>query len=196
MTRYAVTGARISNAYAARGRAPLDVLVLMGVSGSGKTTIGKQLSALLGWTFRDADEFHPQANIDKMVSGIPLNDADRAPWLAAIAAWIDECRADNIGGIVSCSALKRTYRDVLVGDRRDVGLVYLKGSHALIADRLSHRRGHFMPPALLASQFEALEEPAPEEHAIVVSIRLSPKRIAEQIIALTGLRPRRLIGPM
>jgi carbohydrate kinase (thermoresistant glucokinase family) len=196
MTREAVTRAHVSNPFAARRGAPLDVLVLMGVSGSGKTTTGKRLSALLGWTFRDADEFHPQANIDKMASGVPLNDADRAPWLAAIAAWIDKCRASGIGGIVSCSSLKRAYRDVLIGARQDVGLVYLKGSRALIADRRSQRRGHFMPPSLLASQFQTLEEPAPEEHAIVVSIRLSPKRVAERIVALAGLPTSRLISPV
>lgn len=172
------------------------VLVLMGVSGSGKTTTGKRLSNLLGWPFRDGDEFHPPANIEKMAEGIALDDHDRAPWLAAIAAWIDECRAQGSGGIVSCSALKRAYRRVIVGERQDVGLVYLKGSRALIGDRLSRRRGHFMPPSLLASQFTALEEPTPDEHPIVVSMRLPPRRVVERIVALAGLEPQRRIGPV
>jgi carbohydrate kinase (thermoresistant glucokinase family) len=175
---------------------PPQVLVLMGVSGSGKTTAGKRLSALLGWPFRDGDEFHPPANIEKMAHGIALDDTDRAPWLAAIAAWIDKCRSAGGGGIVSCSALKRAYREIIIGDRSDVRLVYLKGSRALIADRMSRRRGHFMPPSLLASQFETLEEPAADEHAIVVSIRLPPRRLAEQIAALAGLTPSRLVGPV
>ena len=172
----------------------IRVLVLMGVSGSGKTTTGKRLSKLLGWPFRDADEFHPPANIAKMESGVPLDDDDRAPWLAAIAAWIDARRAAGECGIVSCSALKRAYRDVIIGDRRDVGLVYLKGSRSLIADRLSRRRGHFMPLSLLASQFKTLEEPAADERAIVVSMRLPPKRVVERIVARSGLLPRRLIS--
>jgi carbohydrate kinase (thermoresistant glucokinase family) len=174
----------------------LHVLVVMGVSGSGKTTAGKRLSALLGWPFRDGDEFHPSANIEKMAHGIALDDTDRAPWLAAIAEWIDQCRTSGRGGIVSCSALKRAYREIIIGDRSDVRLVYLKGSRALIADRMSRRRGHFMPPSLLASQFETLEEPAADEHAIVVSIRLPPRRLAEQIAALAGLTPSRLVGPV
>lgn len=168
----------------------------MGVSGAGKTTTGKRLAGVLGWPFRDADEFHPAVNIAKMASGQPLTDADRAPWLAAIAAWIDARRELGEGGIVSCSALKRAYRDVLIGDRADVGLVYLKGSRSLIGERLSRRRGHFMPPSLLASQFETLEEPGPDEGAVVVSMRLPPKRVVERIVALLGLEPERRIGPV
>ncbi|MGE0697890.1 MAG: gluconokinase [Hyphomicrobiaceae bacterium] len=171
------------------------VAVLMGVSGCGKTTTGRRLASVLGWTFRDADEFHPPENIAKMASGRPLDDSDRAPWLAAIAAWIDERRATGEGAIVSCSALKRAYRDVLIGSRRDVALIYLKGSYALIADRLSRRRGHFMPPALLRSQFDALEEPGPDEGALVVSMRMPPKRVAERIVAGLGLVPMRRVAP-
>jgi len=168
----------------------------MGVSGAGKTTTGKRLANLLGWPFRDGDEFHPRANIEKMADGIALCDEDRAPWLGAIAAWIDECRTADRGGIVSCSALRRAYRDAIIGERPDVGLVYLRGSRALIADRLSRRRGHFMPPSLLISQFRILEEPLPDEHAIVVSMRLPPKRVVERIVALAGLQPTRRIGPV
>ncbi|MGE0765145.1 MAG: gluconokinase [Hyphomicrobiaceae bacterium] len=175
-------------------RSPPRILVLMGVSGSGKTTTGRRLANMLDWPFRDGDEFHPPANVEKMASGKALDDRDRAPWLAAIAAWIDERRDRGETGIVSCSALKRAYRDAIIGDRPDVGLVYLKGSRAMIADRMSRRRDHFMPASLLASQFSTLEEPTPDEHAVVVSIRLPPKRVAERITALAGLEPKRLVS--
>ena len=158
------------------------VLVLMGVSGSGKSTTGARLSKLLGWPFRDADSFHPQANIDKMSQGLPLTDEDRQPWLAAIAQWIDERLAAGECGIVSCSALKRTYRRIIVGERAGVRLVYLKGNMELIGDRLSRRRNHFMPPALLRSQFDALEEPQGDERALSVPISLTPRRVVEAIM--------------
>ena len=174
---------------------PVSVIVLMGVSGSGKTTTGRRLGSILGWPFRDADEFHPPANIAKMAGGQPLDDSDRAPWLAAIASWIDQQRQKGEHGVVSCSALKRVYRDVLVSDRPDVALVYLKGSLSLIADRLSRRRGHFMPPALLKSQFATLEEPTPAEKALVVSMRLPPKRVVEHILDGLGLVPVRRVAP-
>ena len=174
-------------------KAPPRIIVLMGVSGCGKTTTGKRLAMALGWPFRDADSFHPQANIAKMASGRALDDDDRAPWLAAIAAWIDTQRASNESGIVSCSALKRRYRDVLIGGRTDVRLVYLMGSLALIGDRLSRRKGHFMPPALLRSQFQALEAPTADELALAVSIRWPPKRIVAEIISECALHPVRRI---
>jgi carbohydrate kinase (thermoresistant glucokinase family) len=161
----------------------------MGVSGSGKSTMGRRLGATLDWPFRDADSFHPQANIDKMSRGIPLTDEDRAPWLAAIAAWIAERVRSSEPGIVSCSALKQTYRKTLLDGQRGVGLVYLKGNFALISDRRSRRKGHFMPIELLKSQFATLEEPAPEERALVVPVRLPPKKITERIIASFGLVP-------
>ena len=172
---------------------PPCVIVLMGVSGSGKSTAGKRLSAMLDWPFRDADSFHPQANIDKMSRGIPLADADRAPWLAAIAAWIAERVRSGEPGIVSCSALKRIYRRTLLEGQSGVGLVYLQGSFGLISDRMSRRKGHFMPPDLLKSQFETLQEPAPDEGALVVSVRLSPKKIADIIVAGFGLTPSRRV---
>lgn len=174
-------------------RGPPSVIVLMGVSGCGKSTTGKRLSAALDWPFRDADTFHPPANIAKMTAGEPLNDDDRLPWLIAIAAWIDEHRRNGTRAIVSCSALRRRYRDVLIGERPDVSLVYLKGSFALIADRLSRRRGHFMPPELLKSQFDALEPPMAEERALVVSVRLPPKVVVEQITMAFGLVPLRRV---
>jgi gluconokinase len=155
----------------------------MGVSGSGKTTVGKALAERLGFAFRDGDKFHPAQNVEKMRAGIPLDDSDRAPWLAAIAAWIDEMRGANRHGIVACSALKRAYRDVIVGERADVRLVYLKGSLELIARRMAARRDHFMPASLLASQFAALEEPRDDEGAIVVPIAAEPAEIVKRIVA-------------
>ena len=169
-------------------RIPL-VIVLMGVSGSGKSTTGTRLGAKLGWAFRDADSFHPPANIAKMSRGEPLSDEDRWPWLTAIAAWIDERRSTGEPAIVSCSALKRRYRDVLIGGRPDVKLVFLKGERRLIGDRLSRRKGHFMPPALLDSQFAALEEPDRVENALVVSVAMPPKRVVSTIIEVLGLQP-------
>jgi gluconokinase len=165
---------------------PPLVIVLMGVSGSGKSTVGAELSRALGWPFRDADSFHPPANIDKMSRGIPLTDADRGPWLDAIAQWIDDRLAGGAPAIVSCSALKRAYRQRIVGARPHVALVYLKGDIGVIAARLAKRTGHFMPPELLASQFEALEEPGPEERPIVVSVADPPASIAATIIAELG----------
>jgi len=185
----------VSSPAMARGGLAPRAIVVMGVSGSGKSTTGRRLAGALGWSFRDADEFHPPANIEKMASGRPLDDSDRAPWLAAIAAWIDQQRAAGQGAVVSCSALKRAYRGVLVGSRPDVAVVYLKGSFPLISDRMSRRRGHFMPPALLKSQFDTLEEPAPDEGALYVSVRMPPKRVVERIVMGLGLEPARRVGP-
>ena len=159
------------------------VLVIMGVSGSGKTTVSALLAARLGWALADADSFHSAANVQKMRSGIALTDEDRAPWLHAIAAWIDATRRAGRHGIVVCSALKRRYRDVLLGGRRDVRLVYLKGDAELIGRRVAKREGHFMPVALLESQFDALEEPGPDENPITVPIDLDPEAIAGRILA-------------
>lgn len=155
----------------------------MGVAGSGKTTTGKRLSKLLGWPFRDADSFHPAANVEKMSRGIPLTDADRWPWLAAIGAWIDEQHNEGQPGIVSCSALKRVYRERLMSNRPQVQLVYLSGAKSLIADRMGQRKNHFMPPALLDSQFATLEPPSPDERPIVVDIASAPKAVVETIVA-------------
>ncbi len=169
------------------GATPPQVLVVMGVSGSGKTTVGALLAGRLGWDFAEADDFHPPANVAKMRSGVPLDDADRLPWLNAIAAQIDRWRAEGRSGIVTSSALKRRYRDILVGDRPEVRLVYLNGDPELIAHRLAARHGHFMPASLLASQFADLEEPGPEERPITVSIGDPPPALVEKIIAALGL---------
>lgn len=159
------------------------VIVVMGVASSGKTSLGERLAERLGWPFRDADSFHPPANVAKMSSGIPLTDEDRKPWLAAIAAWIDELRATGGNGIVTCSALKKAYRDVIVGDRPDVVLVYLKGSRELIGQRMAARQHHFMPPALLDSQFATLEEPGADENPLVVKVEASKEAIVEQVVS-------------
>jgi gluconokinase len=163
------------------------VLIVMGVSGCGKSTIASMLAHRLGWIYEDGDWLHPQSNIEKMHHGEPLNDADRWPWLHAIAGWIDETRHAGDHGVVACSALKRAYRDILVGDRRDVRLVYLKGDRELIARRIAARSDHFMPPGLLDSQFKALEEPTADERPITVSIAPHPREIVETIVQKLGI---------
>jgi carbohydrate kinase (thermoresistant glucokinase family) len=160
----------------------MTVLVMMGVSGSGKTTVAKGVADRLGWQMLEGDKLHPPANIAKMSAGTPLTDEDRWPWLRAIAAAIDEWRTNGVSGVVACSALKRAYRDILIGPRPDVVLVYLQGSHDLIAARMAARHGHFMPPGLLDSQFATLEEPGEVERPIVASIAPPPDAIVATII--------------
>lgn len=173
------------------GRQPTTVVLLMGVSGCGKSTTGRNLSQALGWPYRDADEFHPEANVAKMRAGIALSDEDRWPWLDAIGAWIDDRRQAAAPAIVSCSALKRIYRRRLFAGRDGVRLVYLQGRRELIAQRLKGRKGHFMPSALLDSQFAALEEPGREEGALVVPVALAPKKVVRRIIEDLRLSPAR-----
>jgi gluconokinase len=160
-----------------------SVVIVMGVSGSGKSTVGTLLAGRLQWEFEDADWFHPAANVDKMHKGTPLTDEDRWPWLRAVAAWIDKTRSAGQHGVIACSALKRRYRDVLIGDRADVRLVYLKGSEELISRRIATRHEHFMPPSLLHSQFVALEEPGPDERPIIVPVTPPPREIVAQIMS-------------
>jgi gluconokinase len=154
----------------------------MGVSGSGKSTIGETLAARLGWRFEDGDRFHPASNVAKMSAGQPLTDDDRRPWLQAIADEIDRVCAAGERMVVACSALKRAYREILLHGRSDVRIVFLDGSEALIASRLAERKGHFMPPGLLASQFQTLEPPAPNERPIIVSIDATIETIVDAII--------------
>jgi len=164
-------------------------LIVMGVSGSGKSTIATGLAERLAWTFEDGDRFHPASNVAKMSAGQPLTDQDRWPWLQAISDEIDRvCRA---GGhvVIACSALKRAYRDVLVHGRRDVRIVFLEGTQALIADRLARRKGHFMPPGLLNSQFKTLEPPRADENPVTVSIDASVETIVKNIVGQLGIRP-------
>ena len=158
-------------------------LIVMGVSGSGKSTVASRLAERLGWTFEDGDRFHPASNVAKMSAGHPLDDGDRWPWLQAIADEIG--RVCESGGhvVIACSALKRTYRDVLLRSRNDVRFVFLDGSKALIAGRLAARKDHFMPPGLLDSQFKTLERPQADERAITVSIDAPVENIVNNIVA-------------
>jgi gluconokinase len=164
------------------GSEPPCALVVMGVSGSGKSTIAEHLAARLGWRYVDGDLFHPPANVAKMSAGHPLTDEDRWPWLRAIAAEIDHLAAAGERAVVACSALKHAYRDILVHGRDDVRIVFLDGTQDLIAKRLAARKGHFMPPDLLDSQFRTLEPPQPSERPIAVSIDASVDGIVDDII--------------
>jgi carbohydrate kinase (thermoresistant glucokinase family) len=167
----------------------LTIVVVMGVSGSGKTTVAELLAKTLGCRFLEGDSLHPPANVEKMRNGTPLNDADRLPWLKRIAQEIDGWRDRGESGVVTCSALKRTYRDILIGNRSGVTLAYLKGSRELIQRRMAARHAHFMPVALLDSQFATLEEPTPDEHAIVVDVGGRPEEIVAGIVQ--GLQDRK-----
>jgi carbohydrate kinase (thermoresistant glucokinase family) len=164
----------------------------MGVSGGGKSTVAGLLAGKLGWDLAEGDDMHPAANIAKMAAGHPLEDADRWPWLARVAEWIRARTAVGRPGIVTCSALKRSYRDKLRGP--SVVFVYLAGSRVLIARRLAARHGHFMPAALLDSQFAALEPPEPDEHAITVDITDSAPNEAGYVIRTLNLLAARSAG--
>jgi len=166
-------------------------LIVMGVAGSGKSTIGETLAGRIGWRFEDGDRFHPASNVAKMSAGVPLTDDDRWPWLQAIADEIDRLCAAGERAVVACSALRRVYRDVLIHGRNDVRLVYLDGSQQLIADRLNRRKGHFMPPDLLASQFKTLEPPERDERPITVPIDASVEAIVDDIVGQLTLSPNR-----
>ncbi len=168
------------------GRTPC-ALVVMGVSGSGKSTIGEKLAERLGWSYEDGDKFHPASNVAKMSAGQPLTDEDRWPWLRAIADEIDSVCEAGEHAVIACSALKHAYRDILVHGRNDVRIIYLKGTQDLIASRLALRKGHFMPPGLLASQFKTLEPPDAGENPVTVSIDASVETIVDDIIR--QLRP-------
>jgi len=171
-----------------------SIAVVMGVAGAGKTTVGKRLAESLDWEFLEGDRLHPPENVAKMRSGQPLTDADRAPWLDAIARAIDTLQARNARAIVTCSALKRDYRRRIIGNRAAIRLVFLDGSRELIAERLAARRGHFMPAGLLDSQFEALEPPGPDENPIIVGIDQPLDRIVAEIAAVLRPVPERPRG--
>jgi gluconokinase len=162
-------------------------LIVMGVSGAGKSTIGEKLAERLGWKFEDGDRFHPPSNVAKMSAGQPLADEDRWPWLRAIADEI--ARVCEAAGhvVIASSALKRAYRDILVHGRPDVRIIYLKGTQDLIASRLALRKGHFMPPGLLESQFETLEPPDASEDAVTVSIDGSVETVVNDILRQLGI---------
>jgi len=166
-------------------------IIVMGVSGAGKSTVGARLAKALHSIYLEGDSFHPPQNVTKMHAGTPLTDDDRLPWLKAIAARIDEARKSGESLVVTCSALKRSYRDILADDHCDVGFVFLKGPRPLIAQRLEHRKGHFMPPQLLDSQFAALQEPTADEPSIIVPIDAAPDDIVDSIVEqfTMGARP-------
>lgn len=155
----------------------------MGVSGCGKSTLGARLASILSWVFQEGDSLHPPANVAKMAAGQPLDDADRGPWLAAVAAWIDDRRAAGEAGVVTCSALKRAYRERLSRGRPQMRTIFLSGSPDLIAGRLAGRSDHFMPASLLASQFAALEPPGPKEGAITIDAALA---VEDQVALVMG----------
>ncbi len=159
------------------------ILIVIGVAGSGKTTVGRILAARLGYEFHDADDLHPARNREKMQRGTPLSDADRWPWLHAVRALIQQCLAEGRSAIVACSALKQAYRDLLNIDSVRIRFVYLKGPRELLARRLARRAGHFFDPNLLQSQLDTLEEPA---HAIVADINATPAAIANAVIEQLG----------
>ena len=165
------------------------VVIVMGVSGSGKTTVAVKLADALHCPFQEGDQLHPADNVAKMKSGVPLTDADRRPWLEKIAALIDDWRSRGQSGVLTCSALKRAYRDRIIGGRREVALVYLKGSRALIGKRIAARHHEYMPASLLDSQFATLEEPTADEHPITVDVDSAPDTIVAEI--LRALEERR-----
>jgi gluconokinase len=156
------------------------VIIIFGVSGAGKTTVGELLARELGWHFYEADDFHSPANIAKMRRGVSLTDDDRWPWLKNLRELIKRCVAANENAVLACSALKRTYRKHL-RVRAEVKLVFLRGDYALVAEHLRHRRGHFMNPALLRSQFADLEEPQPDEEVLTIELGRPPHELVEQI---------------
>jgi gluconokinase len=160
------------------------ILIVAGVSGSGKTTVGAMLAGRLGWRFADADDFHPTANVEKMRAGIPLTDEDRRPWLQALTAWMDERIAQGKSAVIACSALKRAYRDVLLGDRPDVQMVFLEVGREELARRLAARQGHFFPEKLLGTQLDTLDPPQPDEHVISVADAGDPADTVASIIAV------------
>jgi gluconokinase len=159
------------------------IVLVMGVAGSGKTTVGKALAHSLGLPFCDADDLHPAENIAKMKAGVPLTDEDRRPWLRALAEWADGHRAAGTSAVLACSALKRSYRDAIREGHDDVRLIYLRGPKELLASRLSGRFGHFFAPRLLDDQVDTLEEPTPDEHPLVVNVSFTVAQMVSQIAA-------------
>jgi gluconokinase len=162
------------------------ILIIMGVSGAGKSTIGQRLAEVLGWPFFEGDDFHSPANIQKMAKGLPLTDADRADWLAVLAQLIHQLDGEGKSAVITCSALKAAYRQKLKGGAGEVRFVFLKGSHAQIHKRMQTRRAHYMQPKMLESQFKTLEEPKASE-ALTIDVKQTPKSIVRQIMHTLNL---------
>ena len=166
-----------------------DIIVVMGVSGSGKTTIATGIATALGWEFAEGDDFHPPANVARMRSGQPLTDDDRWPWLERIGTWISARLAAGESAVLTCSALRRAYRDVLRRDRPQVRFLHVEAPGAVIAERVVHRSGHYMPPSLLPSQLTALEPLAPDEPGVTVTTEGGdPAEVRDRCLAALGLR--------
>ena len=165
-----------------------DIIVVMGVSGSGKTTVATGIATALGWQFAEGDDFHPEANVAKMRSGQPLTDDDRWPWLETIGRWISAREAAGESAVVTCSALRRAYRDVLRRDRPHVRFLHVEAPGAVIADRVEHRAGHYMPPSLLPSQLATLEPLGPDEPGVSVTTEGEPTEVRDRCLIALGLR--------
>jgi gluconokinase len=167
------------------------IVLVAGVSGSGKSTVGALLASTLGWPFTDGDALHPAANVAKMHAGLPLSDADRQPWLAAVGAQIDDYLGKGQSAVLACSALKRSYRDPLTADRPAVRMVFLEASREVLTARLRARHGHFFPAALLDSQLAAAEVPQPAEGALVLPATGQPDQLVNEIVRDLKLQPSR-----
>ncbi|YAL82168.1 gluconokinase [Dermacoccaceae bacterium W4C1] len=167
-----------------------DIVVVMGVSGVGKSTVAKGISTFTGWEFAEGDAFHPQANIDKMSQGIPLDDEDRWPWLGSLRDWMREQAAAGHSAVVTCSALRRSYRDLLREAGPQVRFLHLEAAENLIGERMSHRQGHYMPTSLLHSQYETLEPLTPQEleaGSVVVSVEGTAPQVLHRSLAALGI---------
>jgi len=167
----------------------IDLIVVMGVSGSGKTTVGRGIAAAMGWECAEGDSFHSAANVAKMAAGTPLTDEDRWPWLHAIGDWLDEHQRAGSSAVVTCSALRRVYRDLLREGRDGLRFCHLAADADVIRDRLEHREGHYMPPSLLPSQLATLEPLQPDEPGVVVSTTATPDEIVGNALRKLQLTP-------
>jgi gluconokinase len=166
-----------------------DLVVVMGVAGSGKTTVAKGIAVSMNWLFAEGDAFHPEANVEKMHSGVPLTDEDRWPWLRLIGDWMSEQEEAGVSAVITCSALRRVYRDLLRENRPAVRFCHMTPAEAEIADRLEHRAGHYMPPSLLPSQLATLEPLEPDEPGVTVSGQGSQTEVLDRVLHALDLTP-------
>lgn len=176
-----------------RDPGPTRHVVVMGVSGSGKSTVARGISVATGLVFAEADEFHSEANVARMRAGVPLDDADRWPWLRALAAWMAARAAEGVSTVLACSALKRSYRDVLRQGPPEIDFVHLDGAAEVIRERMSCRSGHYMPASLLDSQIATLEPPHPDESSLILDVSLSPDELVSAAVSQLGLCPAGLL---